>query len=139
MRPKFKALSIGWYSVKASIPHNENYVVFFMVLLQKLGCRLAPSDEGAVERSETEGEKSQSIDKSQTVHLSSVFNSRSHNIDSCCVYTAMPQNIRKFCNVFLNVIKSSCKQLSQIMRKHLACYTVRQIPPGIIISGFQIP
>ena len=61
MRPKFKALSIGWYSVKASIPHNENYVVFFMVLLQKLGHRLAPSDEGAVERSETEGEKSQSI------------------------------------------------------------------------------
>ena len=29
--------------------------------MQKLGCRLAPSDEGAVERSETEGEKSQSI------------------------------------------------------------------------------
>ena len=61
MRPKFKALSIGWYSVKASIPHNENYVVFFMVLLQKLGHRLAPSDEGAVERSETEGENSQRI------------------------------------------------------------------------------
>ena len=30
---------------------------FYLVLLQKLGSHLAPSDEGAGERSETEGEK----------------------------------------------------------------------------------
>ena len=30
---------------------------YFWVLLQKLGSHLAPSDEGAGERSETEGEK----------------------------------------------------------------------------------
>ena len=40
--------------------------------MQKLGCRLAPSDEGAVERSETEGEKSQSI------YLSLFFLSHRH-------------------------------------------------------------
>ena len=37
------------------------YVDLKKVLLQKLGCILAPSDEGAVERSEPEGDKSQSI------------------------------------------------------------------------------
>lgn len=49
-----------------------------------------------------------------------MFTTGSHNINPGSINTAMPQYIRQFCNIFLNIIKSPCKQLTQIMRKHLA-------------------
>ena len=58
--------------------------------------------------------------KSQALDLPAMLNTGGHNIDSCGVNAAMTQYIGKLCDVFFNAVKSACKQLSEIVGKHLA-------------------
>ena len=57
--------------------------------------------------------------KSQSLDLSAVFGAGGHNIDPCGINAAVSQNIRQLCNVLLDAIKGSGKELAQIVGKNL--------------------
>ena len=53
-------------------------------------------------------------------HFSSVFNTGWNNIDTRSIYALMTENIGKLCYILFEWIEGSCKQMSEIVRKHLA-------------------
>lgn len=48
-----------------------------------------------------------------------MFRTGGDNINSGRVDVAVTENIRKFCNVLFNAVEHPCKQVAQVMRKHL--------------------
>ena len=50
--------------------------------------------------------------KPNIFHFFAVFRAGGNNINSCCVDTAVAENIRKLCNIFFNTIKCACKQVA---------------------------
>lgn len=58
-------------------------------------------------------------DQVHIFHSSAMFRTGGNNINSCCVDTAVTQNVRKFCNILFNAVKCACKQVAKIMRKYL--------------------
>ncbi len=67
-------------------------------------------------------------DKAKPVHDPEVFRSAGHDVDPGCVDTGMTEYIRQFCNVFFVLVKDSCKQFPQIVRKdfcsgNTSCFT----------------
>ena len=45
-------------------------------------------------------------------HSSAVFRAGGNDINSCCVNTAVTQNVGKLCNIFFNTVKCACKQVA---------------------------
>ena len=56
--------------------------------------------------------------KAKPFDFSTVFCSGGHDIDSSGIDTAVAKNIRQFCNILFNAVKSSGKELPKIMREH---------------------
>ena len=54
-----------------------------------------------------------------TFHTSAVFRAGRDYVNSRGIYTAVSENIRKFCNVLFHTVKDSCKQVTQVVREHL--------------------
>ena len=52
-------------------------------------------------------------------HTAAVFGAGRDDIDSCGVYTAVTENIGKFCNILFNAIEYPCEQMAEIVRKDL--------------------
>lgn len=53
------------------------------------------------------------------LHSPSVLAAGGDNVNPSSVYAAVPQNVRKLCDVLLNAVKSPGEQVPQIVRKHL--------------------
>ena len=66
-------------------------------------------------------------------HSSAVFRAGGNDINSCCVNTAVTQNVGKLCNIFFNTVKCACKQVAKIMRKYLL-----RIDICIFAQGFHL-
>ena len=58
-------------------------------------------------------------DKPQPFDFAAVFGAGGHDIDSCGVDAAVPQNVGKSHNILLQRIKGSCKKVSEIMGENL--------------------
>ena len=52
-------------------------------------------------------------------HLAAVLGACGDNVNSCGIDTAMAEDIRQFCNIFLDTVKYASKEMSQIMGKYL--------------------
>jgi hypothetical protein len=56
-----------------------------------------------------------------------------NNIYPYCVDTAVTKDIGKLGNVFFQLIKRPCKQMTQIVRKHIV-----RIDVSLFAQGFQL-
>ena len=71
------------------------------------------------------------------VKLLSVFSAGCLCINPCCIDAAVSQYVSQFYNIFLNPIKTLCKQMAQVMRKYLVflniCLPAKflHLPPNI--------
>ncbi len=54
-----------------------------------------------------------------SLHAAAVLAAGGNNINSCGVDAGMSQNVGKLCNILFNLVKHSCKQVPQVVRKHL--------------------
>ena len=59
------------------------------------------------------------LGNSHPVHYLLVMFQAGCHVNPCCLYGGMSQNIRQMCQIFLDGIKALCKQMPEIMRKHL--------------------
>ena len=71
--------------------------------------------------------------KSQPFYLASVFAAGGHDIYAGGVNAAVPQNIRKLGNVLFNAIKSTGKELAQIVGEYLG-----GLDPGSPAKAFHL-
>ena len=51
-------------------------------------------------------------DQVHIFHSFAVFRAGGNDINSCCVNTAVTQNVGKLCNIFFNTVKCACKQVA---------------------------
>lgn len=51
-------------------------------------------------------------------HSFAVFGAGGDDIDPSRVYTAVTENVSKFCDVLLNPVKHTSEQVAQVMRKY---------------------
>ena len=58
-------------------------------------------------------------DKPQPFDFAAVFGAGGHDIDSCGVDAAVPQNVGKLGNVLFDAIESAGKELAQIVGENL--------------------
>ena len=59
------------------------------------------------------------LGNSHPVHYLLVMFQAGCHVNPCCLYGGMSKNIRQMCQIFLDGIKALCKQMPEIMRKHL--------------------
>ena len=59
-------------------------------------------------------------DQTHLLHAATVLHTGGNDIDPGGIDAAVTQDIRQPCNVFLQSIKNSRKQMSEIMRKDLS-------------------
>ena len=52
---------------------------------------------------------------------------RFHDIDSCGIHTAVPENIRQSHHVLLQTIKRTRKKMTEVVRKDLLLRHVRRL------------
>ena len=64
-------------------------------------------------------------DKPQPFDFAAVFGAGGHDIDSCGVDAAVPQNVGKLGNVLFDAIESAGKELAQIVGENLRRRYVR--------------
>ena len=57
--------------------------------------------------------------KAQPFNLSAMLHTCCHNIDSCGIDAAVPQDVRQLGNIFFDPIEGPGKELTQIMRENL--------------------
>ena len=67
-------------------------------------------------------------------HPSAVFIAGGNDINSCCVDTAVTENIGEFCNVLFNAVKNTSEQVAQIVRKYFLW-----IYPRLLAKSFHLP
>lgn len=73
--------------------------------------------------------------KPHVFHLSSVFLACRNYINTCRIDARMSQNIGKLCYILFKSVEHPCKQVSEIVRKHLigryVCFIAKplHIPP----------
>ena len=60
-----------------------------------------------------------SYNQPHSFHTLAVFCAGADDINPRCVYTAVTENIGKFCDVFLNAVKYAGEKVSQIVWEHL--------------------
>lgn len=71
------------------------------------------------------------------LHSFSVFSTGGNNINPRCVYTAVTEDVGKFCNVFFDSVKGTGKQMAKIMREHFLWINLRlrtkifHFPPNV--------
>ena len=64
-------------------------------------------------------------DKPQPLDFAAVFGAGGHDIDSCGVDAAVPQNVGKLGNVLFDAIESAGKEFAQIVGENLRRRYVR--------------
>ena len=71
------------------------------------------------------------------LHAMTMLHSRGHDVDACGFDAAVPEDIGELGDILFDVIKRACKEMAQVVRKHLFRVNLRafaqrfHIPPNV--------